>query len=124
MVLKKRKIHWYLLAGFLGLSAVLIVSGVVFYNFNKSEVQTQRYNELSAISSLKKQQIEKWIRERHSDAFFFYYNPAFHRDAARLGKTPKSAEARETVEGWIYPLYKSHLYRSISLWDEKKRSFV
>lgn len=119
MVLKKRKIHWYLLAGFFGLSAVLIVSGVVFYNFNKSEVQTQRYNELSAISSLKKQQIEKWIRERQSDAFFFYYNPAFHRDAARLGKTPKSAEARETVEGWIYPLYKSHLYRSISLWDEQ-----
>lgn len=119
MVLKRQNIQWFLLAVFFGLSALFIVSAVIFYNYNKSTIKQEHSYELSAISTLKKQQIQKWIEERRSDAFFFYYNPAFHRDAGLLGKNPQSAEARRVVEGWIYPLYKNHPYRSISLWDDK-----
>lgn len=119
MDVKKRKIQWFLLVVFFGLSVVLTLSAVIFYNISRTEEKAEQYNELSAISFLKKQQIEKWFQERQSDAFFFYYNPAFHRDAARLGKAPLLDEARSVVESWIYPLYKNHPYRSISLWDDQ-----
>ncbi|MBV6512327.1 MAG: hypothetical protein FMNOHCHN_01824 [Ignavibacteriaceae bacterium] len=119
MPLKKQNIQWFPLTVFFGLSVLIIVSAVLFYNYNKSAIKQDRYNEISAITSLKKQQIEKWLSERWSDAFFFYYNPAFHRDAARLGNNPGSASARQVVEAWLYPLYKNHPYRSISLWDER-----
>jgi len=59
------------------LSALVVISGVWYFNQQKNSIKTKKHDELNAISSLKAKHIINWFNERNSEAKFFTQNTPF-----------------------------------------------
>lgn len=53
---------------FVGITAVIVLFGLNFYYRQRDEIRKEKYDELSAIATLKVSQIVNWRNERFSDA--------------------------------------------------------
>lgn len=58
--------------------AILIVlSGFLYYKYEKKNIQTDKYNDLETISQLKINQLTQWLNERYNDARVTSQSPFF-----------------------------------------------
>lgn len=65
--------------------AILIVlSGIVYYKFEKKKTQVAKYDDLTAIAKLKIDEIVQWKKERLSEAIFFSHNENVINQTIRL----------------------------------------
>ncbi len=59
------------------LSALVVITGVLYFNQQKNTIKTKKHDELNAIASLKAKHIINWLNERNSEATFFTQNTPF-----------------------------------------------
>ena len=64
----KHEFSWPFILGIFITSLLVILTGVLFYNYQKKKLVTERQNELAAIANLKIRDIEKWRMEHLRDA--------------------------------------------------------
>ncbi|MDD5361928.1 MAG: PAS domain S-box protein [Ignavibacteria bacterium] len=62
---------------FFVMTMIIIVIGLSYYKYQRDEIKEEKYDELSAISSLKLKQITDWRNERLSDVFVISENRVF-----------------------------------------------
>ena len=71
---QKPPAFWPLLVLFFVITISVIISGVIYYNYQKKSLLTEKQLELSAISYLKIRQITQWRLDRIGDGRFLGEN--------------------------------------------------
>jgi PAS domain S-box-containing protein len=88
---------WPILALFLVITICSIIAGILYYNYQKKNLLTEKQRELSAISYLKIRQITQWRLERINDGKFLGENILLVREFSEFLKNPTSLTLRKNI---------------------------
>lgn len=112
-----KTIPWGLVAIFLCFSAAIILSGTFFYKSQRSRLFRQEQNDLTAIASLKVNQIEQWYNERLGDAAVIRDNEPLISRIKDYFRDKNQLELKSELTNWMESLNKEYDYRSILITD-------
>jgi PAS domain S-box-containing protein len=94
-----------------------IVTGFVYYNYQKKALLTESQQELSAISYLKIRQITQWRFERIGDGKFLGDNLLLVRKFIEFLKNPDKLSLRSEIQQCLESLTETYDYKSVLLID-------
>jgi PAS domain S-box-containing protein len=97
--------------------SVVFISNYLYFIRMKQENKIQLYDQLSAISRLKVDQILKWRSERMGEAFFIFNNPDFKKMAKDYFFS-KSPVDKNAITEWLRSIKENHEYSEIFLGKE------
>ncbi len=109
------------------LIVLAIIPVVVVYNYFRNEEKTIRKNkenELTAISMLKADQLEHWVKDRRGDAGLFKDSPLFGVAIMELMKNPNDKAQREKMLKRISLTKKYYDYENIIVTDAKGNMII
>ena len=109
------------LAIFISASAVITISGIYIYQYQKKEIVRAAGQQLAAIAELKVWEISNWRHERIGDANVIYKNGSFAEDVAKYFGNPLSAEWKKAVLSLLTATQDSYQYQNILLIDRNKK---
>lgn len=66
-----------------GLTILIVIGGVIYYNIQSDNIRKQKYDELRAIADLKVVQIENWFRERSSEVNLVARSPGLEESVKK-----------------------------------------
>jgi hypothetical protein len=88
---------WPLLVLFFIITISSIIIGIIYYNYQKKNLLTEKQLELSEISYLKIKQITQWRIERINDGIFLGENILLVRKFSEYLKNPGNLSLREDI---------------------------
>ncbi|MCF8234542.1 MAG: PAS domain S-box protein [Bacteroidales bacterium] len=98
-------------------TAILLAGAYVYYKSEERTIRKEKYNDLTAIAELKLDQINRWLKERDSEAHFFSENPSFIQHTKNLTHGVDAEEAFLYYRSRLTPFMKRHGYENIFLLD-------
>lgn len=110
--------HSRLFLLFILISIVILGLGFLFYQSQQKSFKEDKYNELTAISKLKSDQINKWFSERRGEADFVFRNDQFKNILNEFIRNSKSIKVKQEIKKWLLPMYENHDYRNIFIVDD------
>ena len=114
---KKPPAVWPLVVLFFIITVSAIVTGFVYYNYQKKALLTESQQELSAISYLKIRQITQWRFERIGDGKFLGDNLLLVRKFIEFLKNPDKLSLRSEIQQCLESLTETYDYKSVLLID-------
>jgi len=105
---------YFIIAGIL-VSFIILVAGLFYYIHEANRIRFEKYNELRAISALKRADIRGWIDERKAEALFFSTNPAFRRHTQNIMNGIAVNKANDYFNSRLSVIQKSHHYENIRI---------
>ncbi|MEW5979592.1 MAG: PAS domain S-box protein [Acidobacteriota bacterium] len=119
-----KRVPGYLLWTFAGLSALLIVGGLVYIDQQRKAFRWQKQQELAAVADLKVLQIGKWRKERLGDAHYILRSAPVSRHICSLIEGRSPAAARSETLAWMKAMFDNGNYRRMLLVDNLGRSVL
>ncbi len=107
--------HFFFL--FFLISIVIIGFGFLFYQSQKKSFKEDKFDELTAISNLKSNQINNWFSERSGEAEFVFHNRHFKNTLKEFVLNSKSTILKKEIKEWLWPMFENHDYRNIFIVD-------
>jgi|GEM_PF-1273923 len=107
----------FFIAGFLILSAIIVITGDLYYKYAKKSYRVQIDQELTAIADLKVKQIIEWRKERLGDVSVFYKNDVFSSLVKRYFEKPDDTETLKKIQNWLEKVQKHYDYERVFLMD-------
>jgi PAS domain S-box-containing protein len=101
---------------FLLFSAAIILTGIYYYNSQKKLLFREQENNLSAIASLKINQIENWRRERLGDAKVIGLDRPLIRSISVFFRS-KNKEVKSEIFDWMKSVWNEYDYRNVLIID-------
>jgi PAS domain S-box-containing protein len=98
-------------------SIIIIMMGIYYYKVQRNKDFKEQEKNLSAIASLKIQEIVNWHRERIGDASAIKDNQPLIKEINQFFRDSKEPEIRRDLTKWVESVYKSHDYSSVLLVD-------
>lgn len=98
-------------------TAILLAGAYVYYKSEEKAIRKEKFNDLTAIAELKLDQINRWLKERDSEAHFFSENPSFIQHTKNLTHGVDAKEAFIYYRSRLTPFMKRHGYENIFLLD-------
>ncbi|HUI28769.1 MAG TPA: PAS domain S-box protein [Candidatus Acidoferrales bacterium] len=80
------------------ISIGLIICGILYYLAERSQIRSQRYEEIAAITNLKVREIDRWRLERLADARVLSKSPLTRQAILDLIRARSNMQLRATVE--------------------------
>ena len=112
---QKPPARWPILVLFCVISISAIIISIVYYNYQKKALLTEKQQELSAISYLKIRQITQWRLERIGDGRFLGENSLFVRRFSEYLKNPSNTPLRNDILQSLKLLTETYDYKSASI---------
>jgi PAS domain S-box-containing protein len=112
----KKLIPWKLFIIFLVFSAVIILLGIYYYKSQKNRIFKNEEDNLSAIESLKINQIENWQRERLGDASVIRLDKPLIRSISNFLYS-KNSEVKLEINEWMESLINQYDYKNVIIAD-------
>jgi len=116
---KKIRTSYLFLFLFLILAVVIAATGFLYYTNYEKQYKTEIENQLSAIASLKVNQIVQWRTQRLGEASVFYRNTDFAVLIKQFLKNPKDAATKLKVRVWFKQIQEAYAYSRLCLHDIK-----
>jgi PAS domain S-box-containing protein len=107
--------QWPLIILFIIISVCVILAGIIYYNYQKQTLLTEKQNELSAINDLKIRQITQWRLERIGDGEFLGENRLLVRKFSELLQKPSDNSLQDVVLQSLQSLTENFDYKSVLL---------
>ena len=98
------------------ITIIIIAIGYFTYETKKNTILAERFNELSAIRTLKVEQIIEWRKERLGDANVILHNP-FVTEDIRSYVFSGNEQQKENIFQWFQLLKKYYKYEEVILLD-------
>ena len=114
---KKPPAVWPLVVLFFMITVSAIVTGFVYYNYQKKALLTESQQELSAISYLKIRQITQWRFERIGDGKFLGDNLLLVRKFIEFLNNPDKLSLSNEIQQCLKSLTETYDYKSVLLID-------
>jgi signal transduction histidine kinase len=103
--------NYWLLPGMFLIVLVILFSLLIYHNYRQQNRLThEKYEYLSAISDLKVDKIQNWVKERKGEARFTYSNESFIEIINELLENPENTETVNYAAEWLRPMKESHDY--------------
>ena len=106
---------WYLVVVFLLLTAGIIISGTLYYEHLKREIQREKGDELIAIAGLKAGQLSVWLEERMNNANMASANPMLHQSLVHWLNGDSSAQLQQNITTWMDARLTGYGYAGVSV---------
>jgi two-component system, cell cycle sensor histidine kinase and response regulator CckA len=117
--------NFWLLPGMFLIIFLVLLSFLLYYHHNQQErIKDEKYAHLQAISNLKIEKINNWLKEREGEARFTYHNRGFTELVADMIRNPGNAELEKKVDDWLSPMRESHGYMFISIITPEGKRFL
>jgi PAS domain S-box-containing protein len=113
----EKRIPFLFLIIFLVLAAGITIVGYLHYIHYEKQYRTEIDNRLSAIASLKVNQIVQWRKERLIDAEGFHQNAEFSGLVKRFVNNQNDTDAKKRIKDWIEEVRSTSQYNRICLYD-------
>ena len=94
---------------------IIIAGGFYFYNYEKTVIRLEKYGELKAISELKINQLEQWLKERMGDAEVAARSPFFSKAVESWMKNPADKKVITDITDRLRVTKSSYNYEDIIL---------
>jgi PAS domain S-box-containing protein len=120
---EKRSLAVFILTFVLFIAGIAVVSYVTYQTY-KAQFRAQMENQLSAIATLKVDELQDWRKERLADANLFYQNNNFSARVNTYFEDTGNAEAKTQLLEWIKKVKSSPEYDRISLLDTQGREQI
>jgi PAS domain S-box-containing protein len=114
---KNPPVVWPLALLFFAITLSAIIIGIVYYNYQKKTLLTEKQQELSAISYLKIRQITQWRFERLGDGKFLGENLLLIKKLSEFIKNPDNHILRGEIQQSLKSLTETYDYKSVLLVD-------
>ncbi|MBA4312283.1 MAG: hypothetical protein C0417_06605 [Chlorobiaceae bacterium] len=111
-------IPWNLIVVFLLLSVGIIISGFIYYRYEKNRLIADNNQDISALAELKVKQISDWRRARVSAASYLCDNDYFVDDVARYFNQQSVASESKLIR-WLKPMKNGYNLSTILLFDNR-----
>ena len=111
-----KTIPWKLIAIFILFSAAIVLLGIYYYNTQKNRIFKEQENSLSAIASLKIDQIELWHSERLADAKVIRDNIPLIRSIKKFLYSNDN-QSRNELSTWMRSVCNGYDYSNVLLID-------
>jgi PAS domain S-box-containing protein len=108
---------WTLLVLFFVITIIVMLSGFIYYNYQKENLLTEKQVELSEISNLKIRQISQWRLERIGDGSFLGENLLLVKKISEYLKVPNNLPLRNDILQSLKSLTENFDYNSVLLLD-------
>lgn len=103
---------------FVLVTAVIVLFGINFYNHQRDEIRKEKYDDLSAIASLKEMQIVNWRNERLGDAIVLTKdNNIFAAALKRWFKNNRDTVLRNSIKNRLNITLINYQYKNVILVD-------
>jgi hypothetical protein len=103
--------NYWLLPGMFLVVLVILFSLLIYHNhLQQNRLTKEKHQYLSAISDLKVDKIQNWVKERKGEARFTYSNEGFIEIIKELLEKPDNSEAVNYAVEWLRPMKESHDY--------------
>jgi PAS domain S-box-containing protein len=112
---------WTLLVLFFVFAIIVMLSGFIYYNYQKENLLTEKQIELSEISNLKIRQISQWRLERIGDGRFLAENLILVKKISEFLKAPDNLTLRNDILQSLKSLTKNFDYNNVLLLDTLER---
>jgi len=112
---------WTLLVLFFVFAIIVMLSGFIYYNYQKENLLTEKQIELSEISNLKIRQISQWRLERIGDGRFLAENLILVKKISEFLKAPDNLTLRDDILQSLKSLTKNFDYNNVLLLDTLER---
>jgi PAS domain S-box-containing protein len=116
--LQKPATSWPLIILFLVIMLSVVITGIVYYNYQKDNLLMEKQQELSTISDLKIRQITQWRFERLSDGKFLLDNIMMVDDISDLLSFKTEKPSDEPIHRILKSLTENFDYKSAILIDK------
>jgi PAS domain S-box-containing protein len=120
--LQKPPLSWALISVFVIVSAVVIVSGILFTNIQKEHLKTDKEDELKAYADLKVAQIEQWRNERLSDALLIQDNLSLVDQISDFLYNSNNSREKNDLLEWMKSITTNYDYFSAIIIDKGGRA--
>ena len=109
----------HLVVIFLGIAAIIAVTGSFYYEKQKDDLLNTKFQQLGAIADLKVGQLAYWRRERQGDAEILMKRPYFIRRVHECLKSSErqSALLRQSIRDDLEVILRQYGYQDILLLD-------
>jgi PAS domain-containing protein len=112
---QKPPVSWPLLVLFFVITIIAIIIGIIYYNYQKKTLLTNKQLELSSISYLKIRQITQWRLERVNDGRFLGENSLLIRKFSEYLKNPTDLRFRNDILQSLKPLTENFDFKNALL---------
>jgi PAS domain S-box-containing protein len=116
---EKARGRWLWILGFAALTLVVCALGLLYYRAEASRIDSEKYNEIAAIASLKAQQIELWRQERKADARRLAESGSVRAAFEQCLRNPRDLAARDFLRERIALETRVDVYSDVVLLDPK-----
>jgi PAS domain S-box-containing protein len=113
----KKTIPWRLAVIFLLFSVAIILMGIYYYKSQRNQIFAEQEKNLSAIATLKIDQIEQWHKERLGDAKVIKENEPLIDQINLFFRDKNKSVIKRELEKWMKSVYKYGDYSSVLLVD-------
>jgi len=111
------KIPWLLIAVFIFITIIVLLSGHFYYKNEKNRLKTEQNEMLSAVSSFKIKEISKWLQERRAEGIFVSTSPPYIDFFEKLIREHTDSLTHRELMKWLLPIKNNHEYTEISVFD-------
>jgi PAS domain S-box-containing protein len=98
-------------------TAGIIIFSIIIFDKNQKEHTAHLESQLSAISSLKVNELVQWRKERLADGMVFFGNRNFVELAGRYFESPEDVDARDRLLLWMSNARSAYGYERVYLAD-------
>jgi PAS domain S-box-containing protein len=120
--LQKPPLSWALISVFVIVSAVVIVSGILFTDIQKKHLKTDKEDELNAYADLKVAQIEQWRNERLADALLIQDNLSLVDNISDFLYRSDNFREKNKLLAWMKSITTNYDYFSAIIIDKGGRA--
>ncbi len=109
---------------FIVFTAVLSLIGYYYYQDRKEIIKSEKYNELTAITELKINQISGWRQERINDGKTILYNSIIDDQITEFITKPSNSIMERKIKSWFESLKDLYDYNDVLLVDKEGRALI
>lgn len=107
------------LLAFALLTVGILTAGLVYYRSYERHFRRQTADQLTAVGTLKVDDLTRWRKERLGDAHILFANSAFSALARRFFDDPADTDARRDLLAWLGKTQANYEYDRVSLLDPR-----
>ncbi len=97
------------------LSLLVTTAGYFYYKGEEKSIRQEKYDELKAITDLKQNQIELWIKQRNADVKVVAQSPFFIKGIEEWLQDTSNGELRQNIVELLQPVQEEQGYENIFL---------
>ena len=113
-----KKFNPRLLLAWISLTAIFVVAGNLIFQNAKEKIKEEKYQELTAISKLKINEIARWREEQLGDALILSSNQSFIFDLKSHFAHEDDSLAHNKILSWLLVFESAYKYQYISVVDK------